>query len=46
METKLIFDCTKPVDVDFPTMCRVPPDVVARMNPADWLEDLDRAAGA
>jgi 2,5-furandicarboxylate decarboxylase 1 len=43
METKLIFDCTKPVGVDFPTMCRVPPDVVARMNPADWLEDFVRA---
>ncbi len=39
METKLIFDCTKPAGVDFPTMCRVPPDVVARMDPADWLED-------
>jgi 2,5-furandicarboxylate decarboxylase 1 len=38
METKLIFDCTKPVG-DFPPMCRVPPDVVARMDPADWLED-------
>jgi 2,5-furandicarboxylate decarboxylase 1 len=39
LETKLIFDCTKPAGVDFPTMCRVPPDVVARMDPADWLED-------
>jgi 2,5-furandicarboxylate decarboxylase 1 len=39
METKLIFDCTKPVGVDFPPMCRVPPDVVERMDPADWLEE-------
>jgi 2,5-furandicarboxylate decarboxylase 1 len=39
METKLIFDCTKPVGVDFPPMCRVPPNVVARMDPADWLEN-------
>jgi 2,5-furandicarboxylate decarboxylase 1 len=39
METKLIFDCTKPAGVEFPTMCRVPPEVVARMDPADWLED-------
>jgi 2,5-furandicarboxylate decarboxylase 1 len=39
METKLIFDCTKPAGVDFPPMCRVPPEVVARMDPADWLED-------
>ena len=39
METKLIFDCTKPVGVDFPPMCRVPPDIVERMDPADWLAD-------
>lgn len=39
METKLILDCTRPVSVDFPVMCRVPPDVVERMDPAEWLED-------
>jgi 2,5-furandicarboxylate decarboxylase 1 len=39
LETKLIFDCTKPAGVDFPTMCRVPPDVVARMDPAEYLEE-------
>ena len=27
------------MSVDFPVMCRVPPDVVARMDPADWLDD-------
>jgi 2,5-furandicarboxylate decarboxylase 1 len=43
METKLIFDCTKPAGVDFPAMCRVPPEVVARMDPADWLEDAAQA---
>jgi 2,5-furandicarboxylate decarboxylase 1 len=44
METKLIFDCTKPTGKDFPQMCRVPPDVVGRMDPAEWLEDLDAEA--
>jgi 2,5-furandicarboxylate decarboxylase 1 len=40
METKLIFDCTRPAPPEkFPPMCRVPPDVVARVRPADWLED-------
>jgi 2,5-furandicarboxylate decarboxylase 1 len=40
METKLIFDCTRPAPPEkFPPTCRVPPDVVARVRPADWLED-------
>jgi 2,5-furandicarboxylate decarboxylase 1 len=33
METKLIFDCTKPTPpVPFPPSCRVPPEVVARTD--------------
>jgi 2,5-furandicarboxylate decarboxylase 1 len=42
METKLIFDCTRPAPPEkFPTSCRVPPEVVARMNPRDYLRDPD-----
>lgn len=38
METKLIFDCTKPAPpATFPPMCRVPPDVVERVKPAKLL---------
>src|SRR6185369_1181949 len=36
METKLIFDMTRPAPPEtFPPMCRVPPDVVARVSPED-----------
>jgi 2,5-furandicarboxylate decarboxylase 1 len=35
LETKLIFDCTRPAaPAQFPPACRVPPEVVARMDPA------------
>ncbi|TCO59923.1 UbiD family decarboxylase [Actinocrispum wychmicini] len=41
METKLIFDCTKPAAPEkFPQSCRVPADVVARMSPRDYLLDV------
>ncbi|MEX2547977.1 MAG: UbiD family decarboxylase domain-containing protein [Chloroflexota bacterium] len=41
METKLIFDMTKPAPPEtFPPMCRVPPDVVARVQPESVLEPL------
>jgi 2,5-furandicarboxylate decarboxylase 1 len=34
METKLIIDCTRPAPpATFPPACRVPPDVVERVNP-------------
>jgi 2,5-furandicarboxylate decarboxylase 1 len=40
LETKLIFDMTRPAPpVQFPPMCRVPPDVVARVRPDEVLED-------
>lgn len=40
METKLIFDCTKPAPpATFPPMCRVPPDVVKRVQPETLLKD-------
>jgi 2,5-furandicarboxylate decarboxylase 1 len=36
METKLIFDCTKPAPpAKFPPMTRVPPEVVERVHPED-----------
>src|SRR5579862_1042888 len=40
METKLIFDCTKPLPpFKFAERARVKPDVVDRMNPAEYLEE-------
>lgn len=40
METKLIFDCTRPAPpATFPPMCKVPPDVVERVKPEELLED-------
>ena len=40
METKLIFDCTKPAPpATFPPICRVPPDVVKRVEPEKFLKD-------
>ena len=49
LETKLIFDCTRPAPpAKFPTATRIPPDVKARMDPDElvrpasdaWLEYL------
>jgi 2,5-furandicarboxylate decarboxylase 1 len=44
-ETKMIIDCTKPAPpITFPPACRVPPDVVERIDPAKLLKALgDRA---
>jgi 2,5-furandicarboxylate decarboxylase 1 len=40
METKMILDCTKPAPpATFPPACRVPPDVVERVQPSDVLLD-------
>jgi 2,5-furandicarboxylate decarboxylase 1 len=40
METKLIFDCTKPLPpFKFAARAEVKRDVVDRINPADYLED-------
>jgi len=40
METKLIFDCTKPLPpFKFAARAQVKPEVVDRINPADYLED-------
>jgi 2,5-furandicarboxylate decarboxylase 1 len=40
METKLIFDCTRPAPpATFPPMCHVPADVVERVQPDKVLED-------
>jgi 2,5-furandicarboxylate decarboxylase 1 len=41
LETKLIFDCTRPLSAGkFPAATRVPPDVKARMNPGDYVRPL------
>lgn len=40
METKLILDMTRPAPpTEFPPMCEVPRDVVARVRPEDLIED-------
>jgi 2,5-furandicarboxylate decarboxylase 1 len=42
METKMIFDCTKPAPpLTFPPKCRVPPDVVERVQPEALLKDYE-----
>ncbi len=42
METKMIFDCTKPAPpITFPPACRVPPDVVERVQPDQLLKDYE-----
>jgi len=41
LETKLIFDCTRPLSAGtFPTATRVPPEVAARMRPGDCVRPL------
>jgi 2,5-furandicarboxylate decarboxylase 1 len=41
LESKLIFDCTRPLSAGkFPDATRVPPDVKARMNPGDYVRAL------
>ena len=41
LETKLIFDCTRPLSAGkFPEAARVPPDVKARMNPGNYVRPL------
>lgn len=43
LETKLIFDCTRPMPpARFPAATRVPPEVVARMDPAEYVRPLAR----
>jgi 2,5-furandicarboxylate decarboxylase 1 len=37
METKLIFDCTRPIG-DFPPATRVPPEVKERMDPGEYVK--------
>lgn len=45
METKIIFDCTKPAPpITFPPACRVPPEVVERVNPAGVVVDYTPGA--
>ena len=45
METKMIIDCTKPAaPITFPPACRVPPDVVERVDPARLLKSFADAA--
>jgi 2,5-furandicarboxylate decarboxylase 1 len=40
-ETKLIIDCTRPAPpITFPPACRVPPDVVERVEPGRLIKDL------
>lgn len=41
METKVIFDCTKPAPPEsFPQMCRIPPDVLERTDHRAFLEEF------
>jgi 2,5-furandicarboxylate decarboxylase 1 len=41
LETRLIFDCTRPMPpAKFPIATRVPPDVKARMQPEDYVRAL------
>lgn len=41
METKIIFDCTKPAPPEsFPPMCRIPPDVLDRTDHQAFLQDF------
>ncbi len=41
LETKLIFDCTRPLSAGkFPIATRVPPEVKERMNPGDYVRPL------
>lgn len=40
MESKLIFDCTRPMGSDFPEPTRVPPQVKDRMDPADYVRPV------
>jgi 2,5-furandicarboxylate decarboxylase 1 len=41
METKMIFDMTRPAAPEtFPPMCRVPPEVVAAVNPDALVQSL------
>ena len=41
METKMILDCTKPAPpITFPPACRVPPDVVERVEPGRLIKAL------
>lgn len=42
METKMIFDCTKPAPpVQFPQRCRIPPEVSERVQPDRLLKDYE-----
>jgi 2,5-furandicarboxylate decarboxylase 1 len=44
LETKLIFDCTKPLSAEFPTPTSVPADVKERMHPADYVNKITDSA--
>ncbi len=42
METKMIMDCTRPAPpATFPPRCRVPPDVIERVQPGKVIVDYD-----
>jgi 2,5-furandicarboxylate decarboxylase 1 len=42
METKMIMDCTRPAPpATFPPACRVPPDVIERVQPDKVVIDYD-----
>jgi 2,5-furandicarboxylate decarboxylase 1 len=43
LETKLIFDCTRPLTAKFPVPTRVPPEVKERMDPGDYVRPLSDA---
>jgi 2,5-furandicarboxylate decarboxylase 1 len=47
METKMIFDCTRPAPPEtFPPMCRVPADVVSRVEPEKVVEAMPAGMAA
>ena len=35
---KILIDATRPLDVAFPERFRMPPDVMERIKPEDWIE--------
>jgi 2,5-furandicarboxylate decarboxylase 1 len=47
LETKLIFDCTKPMPpAKFPPATRVPPEVRERMDPGDYVRPVSEKDAA
>jgi 3-polyprenyl-4-hydroxybenzoate decarboxylase len=41
---KILIDATRPLDVAFPERFRMPPDVMERIKPEEWIERGGRTA--